>query len=212
MSKKLRNTLRAFLVNTPLWRPIRFIKGYGDLVLFYLSPHYPSPRLYKVKVIRDLLIQRDFRTFVETGTNDGDTIEGVIGKSPPWTSVYSVEADEEKYHAALKKFAGDPRVHIYFGDSAEVLPTLPVWGQKDANLPAPKTLFFLDAHPGDPDEPSPIRGELAWCLAHASKESIILIDDARWFDGSHAPYPSLGEIKSQTDRHVEVKNDIIYII
>jgi hypothetical protein len=77
-------------------------------------------------------------------------------------------------------------------------------------------LFWLDAHYSGKgtalaDCETPVWGE----LSHAVKSHVILIDDARCFDGENG-YPSLAEIKTcvnerRPDQICEVRDDIIRI-
>jgi len=92
------------------------------------------------------------------------------------------------------------------GDSAKVLPQL---------LPALKEpcLFWLDGH--DFDISTPVKQELDAIYEHPVRGHVLLIDDARWFDG-RTQYPTLEQLREKTDRvypsrTVEVKDDIIRI-
>ena len=76
------------------------------------------------------------RTFVETGTEFGATIEGVRGS---FDAIHSIEFDEVLFRRATEKFAADQNIHLYRGDSAEVISQV----LRQVNAPA---LFWLDAH------------------------------------------------------------------
>ena len=81
-------------------------------------------------------------------------------------------------------------------------------------------LFWLDAHysagPTAKGEiETPISVELDAALKHSVKEHVVLIDDARCFDGSH-DYPAMFEIESaifkfRPDLQFECRDDIIRI-
>lgn len=99
---------------------------------------------------------------------------------------------------------------LHHGDSACVLPELV------RNLDHP-VLFWLDGHysggttaKGMMD--SPISEELAAILGSPLKTHVILIDDARCFDGTHG-YPYLDQlleqVRASTDYQIEVSTDII---
>jgi hypothetical protein len=81
-------------------------------------------------------------------------------------------------------------------------------------------LFWLDAHYSGEgtalaDSETPVLSELDCIFSHAVKGHVILIDDARCFDGK-GDYPSLPEIKTyvserRPDLICEVRDDIIRI-
>jgi len=77
------------------------------------------------------------RVFVETGTYNGDMLDSLM---PVFTELHSIELSRPLHDAALLRFAGFSKVHLYHGDSAETLHGL-VHSLKQA--PA---LFWLDAH------------------------------------------------------------------
>lgn len=115
------------------------------------------------------------RTFVETGTEFGATLTAL---APHFESLHSVELDEKKYADAREVFKGNPRVHLYQGDSAKILKEIL------ASLNAP-ALIWLDAHASGPITllNSPVRGELEAIFADP-RHHIVLIDDARHFNRS----------------------------
>jgi hypothetical protein len=114
------------------------------------------------------------------------------------------------YRGAKERFANDSKVHLFLGDSASVLKEL---------LPniAARPLFWLDAHysggitaRGTID--TPIVQELEVILA-LCPDCVVLIDDARLFDGSNS-YPTLAELTRRVEGRaprllIEVKDDII---
>ena len=144
---------------------------------------------------------------VETGTFSGETIAATRGY---FTEIYSIELSPELHLLAKQRFAGVPRVHLLLGNSGEVLTEIL------RALPQ-KALFWLDAHysggstaRGPTD--TPIIQELETILA-LHEDSVVLIDDARLFDGSNS-YPTLAELadyvaKRAPDSVLEVKHDII---
>jgi hypothetical protein len=170
----------------------------------------PPPHVLKVRVMRDYARRYGTREFVETGTYLGDTIEAV---RQIFAHIYSIEIDGTLFRNATELFKGDPRVSILLGDSAQVLPTV------IASLSSP-TLFWLDGHyssgiTGKGDKETPIVEELLAIAASPILGHVILIDDARLFNGTH-DYPTSIEIKERAEKlwpaHVfEIKDDIIRI-
>ena len=107
--------------------------------------------------------------------------------------VFSIELAPAIYEAAVAKFADRPHIRILQGDSAtrlpELLPTL-----------TEPCLFWLDGHfSAGPtamgDKETPVLEELAAIRRHPVAGHVVLIDDARCFDGTH-DYPSLAELET----------------
>jgi len=171
----------------------------------------PPPHAYKQRVLRDCSRAHGARVMVETGTYLGDMLEAL---REDFGQVYSIELDRELHERAVRRFAGRRNVSILCGDSATVLPRL----LDSISHPA---LFWLDGHfsagitaRGDKD--TPVVAELEAIARHPVRGHVVLIDDARCFDGSH-DYPSLQEIREFASRHwpdhtFEVKDDIIRIL
>lgn len=167
------------------------------------SPANRVPHLVKQRAIEQYA--RDFRleVLVETGTNYAHML---YVQRHRFRELYSIELDASKAAGARRKFGHEPNVHILEGDSAEVLPKL-LSGLKQP------CLFWLDGH--DFDRSTPIRRELD-ALFHAPvQDHVILIDDAKWFNG-HSGYPTIDELRQSVARdypnHVmEVRDGIIRI-
>ena len=144
---------------------------------------------------------------VETGTYSGGTIAATRNQ---FAEIYSIELSPEFHKSAKEKFSDDPKVHLLLGDSGIVLQEILLTMNRTA-------LFWLDAHysggstaRGAVD--TPIVQELGTILS-LSPNSVVLIDDARCFDGTNA-YPSLAELSQYVrDKaphwNLTVKHDII---
>ena len=170
----------------------------------------PPPHAYKRRVVRQYAQRYGLQVLVETGTYLGDMVEAMRTK---FRSVYSIELDRDLYQRAVQRFAKRKNVVIVQGDSGKVLPE--VLGR--LSVPA---LFWLDGHysaeitaRGDTD--TPIVSELESIATHPIKRHVILIDDARCFDGSH-DYPTLDEIERIAgeywpDSTFDVQDDVIRI-
>lgn len=117
------------------------------------------------------------RVFVETGTFEGDAIATVRDL---FDEVHSIELSNTYYEQARSRFAADAAVHLYHGNSPDVVRHL---RSRFANA---STLFWLDAHWCVADETA---GETSQCplleeldsIGKVNGESVILIDDARLF-------------------------------
>lgn len=145
---------------------------------------------------------------IETGTYYGQTVEALLRK---FKSIYTIELAQDLWEMTNQKFARFPHVHVMRGNSADVLP-------KVINEISERCLFWLDGHysgPGTARGPmdSPIVSELATIRRHARKNHVILIDDARLFDGTNGymtlqgAFSILKEINASYT--IRVKDDMI---
>ena len=117
----------------------------------------------------------------------------------------------EIHRGAVHRFSSDSRVELLLGDSTVVLPRV----LRQIRDPA---LFWLDGHfmggsTARAHEDSPVRHELTALLSHPARGHVVLIDDARLFEG-RSGYPTLSELRSWIERdrpgsRVEVEDDII---
>lgn len=149
-------------------------------------------------------------TLVETGTYLGEMIHAMRNR---FKKIYSVELDPELYKNAKKRFANARHIAIYEGDSGEILPQI----LPEIREPA---LFWLDAHYSNGITArgiidTPIAKELDAVFNHPVKHHVILIDDARCFNGT-AGYPTIAQLENFTrtnypNHKIEVKKDIIRI-
>jgi hypothetical protein len=169
------------------------------------------------QILRDTGEVFKLRTFVETGTNNGLTVQFLI---PYFDELYTVELDWDLAQNARRMFEGEPKVHPFAGDSA-------VWlHNMVTKLDAP-ALFWLDGHysgPGTARGPvsTPIRVELE-AVFKAPKGSVVLIDDARCFGGGaehdlyehYSEYPSIDWVREQAefnDFKFLLEKDIMFLI
>ncbi len=171
----------------------------------------PPPDIIKKITILTYAKQFNINIMIETGTFQGTTINSV---KEHFKRIYTIELGEELYNKAKEKFIEDKHISLYKGDSSTILPKL----LKEVNSPC---IFWLDAHysggitvRGKKD--TPINEELKTILNHHVKNHIILIDDAREFNGKNLHYPSIEELnKKMTDINPDivfhVENDIIRI-
>jgi hypothetical protein len=167
------------------------------------SPQPKVPHLVKQRVIQEYAQKFHLRTLIETGTNFSHML---YVQKDHFKEIYSIELDPWKVGIARKKFADRPYIHVLEGDSGEVLPKL----LPDLKEPC---LFWLDGH--DFDISTPVKKELEALYKHPIQDHVLLVDDARWFDG-RTDYPTLEEMRAQVARdypgHVmEVRDDMIRI-
>jgi hypothetical protein len=202
---------------TPLYRLfLLYLKKKQALYNKLTIPDYG----YKRKFIIDLARQYHCTdVFVETGTFFGDTIEYVKND---FKSLVSIELNEELSLRAAERFRNNPNVQIVQGDSAKQLSSIL------SNIGSP-VVFWLDGHyssafqVGDKyiatsrgEKETPIMDELLQIKNHFVKKHLILIDDARLFNGAN-DYPALDEVKRFVESQLpeykfSVRNDIIRIL
>jgi hypothetical protein len=167
------------------------------------SPRPKVPHLVKQRTLTYFAHRFNLNVLVEGGTNLGHMVN--VQKNR-FRDIYSIERDDYLAARAKLRFAAYPNVHLFHGDSGEVLPQV----VRAIKEPA---LFWLDAHWGA--ESAPIRQELDCIYRHPVRDHVLLIDDARYFDG-HGDYPSIEELREQAAREypgsiVESKDDIVRI-
>jgi hypothetical protein len=152
----------------------------------------------------------DLHTFVETGTHDGDTVAAML--DGPWIErIFSFELSATHVARARARFTNETRANILEGDSATGLRLLM------AHIHQP-TLFWLDAHPGEPGTAGkygecPLYEELRAIFKSPDGPAwphVVLIDDARLFP--EQGWPSFEEVRLVANRFgwdVSLVDDIV---
>ena len=205
-------TFRQFVKKTPLYPALNSLRS--NLSRWHIIREWqrqgcplPPPPEVKHATIRQYGKRFRLDVLVETGTYFGDTIAATKNH---FADIYSIELSPELHQGARERFKGDQWVHLPLGDSGSVLK------QILATITRPP-LFWLDAHysagvtaRGKTD--TPILEELDTIFAFCP-ECVVLIDDARCFDGKNG-YPTLAELKKYTAAKTanwafEVRHDII---
>jgi hypothetical protein len=201
MSSKLRQAFR----NSALFHWYKKLSAPGEYAWWKLrgSPGVKAPHLTKQRAIERYAGEHGLHVLVETGTNYGHMI--YVNKNK-FREIYSIELDPWRAESARRKFAAHSNIHVLEGDSGTVLPKV---------IPAlnEPCLFWLDGH--DFDISSPIKLELDAIYKQSPYDHVLLIDDARWFDG-RTDYPTMEELREKVAREypgrvVEVTDDIIRI-
>jgi len=170
----------------------------------------PPPDLVKRGALLAYGSAFHLKTFIETGTFMGGTVAAM---KDHFEKTYSIELSERLAARARRLFRGCKQVEILQGDSAEILPGL-------LSKISEPCLFWLDGHYSGgvtalAKIETPILQELRTILQHEVKTHVILIDDARLFDGTH-DYPTVEEIRAlilreRPDFVFSVVNDSIRI-
>jgi hypothetical protein len=197
--------LRQVFRESSLFHLYKSISARGEYASWKLRavPGAGAPHLVKQRTIAEFARKFNLRVLVETGVNFAHML---YVNQNRFREIYSIELDGRRAESARRKFAKRANIHVLQGDSGKVLPQL---------LPALKEpcLFWLDAH--DYDISSPVKQELDAIYSHAVRGHVLLIDDARWFDG-RTDYPTMDQLREKTGREypgsvVDVKDDIIRI-
>jgi hypothetical protein len=185
---------------------LRRLNTYISWIMF--KKKAPVHTYYKWKVMKKLKKDHNINTFVETGTAGGTTTREM---SKHFKNVYSIELNPTFYYRAKGTLEERKNVKILLGDSGEKLKEVL------SRLEKP-TLFWLDAHysGGDTalgDKQTPIEKELKSIFNHKIKDHVILIDDARCFNGKN-DYPTIDKLKRTIDENGQwkMKMDIDLII
>lgn len=186
------------------------VSGIEVLVWNTTGKTVPMPHREKMEVLFKYINKYQPEIFVETGTYLGQTVDYL---EKYFEQIYSVELDRKLYKNAKKLFAGNKRIKILQGDSAIVL------GRIIKSIKYP-TLFWLDAHysggiTAKGNKNTPVLKELTAITKNMPKGSVILIDDAREFNGK-SDYPKLEVIKNFIAKKlpgykINVEQDIIRI-
>jgi hypothetical protein len=172
----------------------------------------PLPPEQRREIIREYAAVWKAKTFIESGTADGETTWNLAGD---FRDLHTIELDKGLYEKAVERFRPCPMVHCWWGDSGLVLPLV----LREVKTQA---LCWLDGHysgvgpnPNGPD--TPIREELA-ILFDDARRHVILIDDARVFREGDAweeneyDYPTLTWVRNAARKrgyNYELADDII---
>ena len=106
-----------------------------------------SPHLLKQKTVREYGARYNLRTLVETGTYYG---EMVAAMKRHFDHIYSIEFVPELAERAQKKFAGEPHIKIFCGDSRKAIPEVLSLLTEARPLLAGCRLLRLDRQTGRP--------------------------------------------------------------
>jgi hypothetical protein len=111
--------------------------------------------------------------FIETGSFDGVGIKNAFFAG--FKEIHSVELEENHYLFCKECFKYNDNIHVYKGDSVDVLPTI-------LNKITQPATIWLDAHysgEGTANTGFPLMKELEVIKQHSIKSHTIIIDDLR---------------------------------
>jgi hypothetical protein len=202
--------LRKLLARTPLYGAYKALGHYPDYWYWNLRGRPErSPHLLKQRTVREYAERYGLRVLVETGTYYGEMVAAMKSR---FDEIHSVEFDSRLADRAQKKFARWPHIHIWHGDSQQVVPKI----LESLNRPA---LFWLDAGyygwAGLQGDKLRLTTELEAILGHRVREHVVLMDDARGLNGQNGA-PTVDQLKQRIEgeypgRGFEVEYDILRI-
>jgi len=170
----------------------------------------PPPHYIKQDTIQEMANRYKLNTLIETGTYLGEMVEAQLNH---FERIYSIELNEKLFRKAVRKFRASEHVHLLKGDSGKVMASL----IRQINTPS---LFWLDGHysggiTSRGEKECPVIEELD-IITSTNLPHVILIDDARLFNGSH-DYPAAEQILSLCRNtaftyQMEIKDDIIRLL
>jgi hypothetical protein len=207
-----RTAIKTILKRSPLYGLLRAARQRREIRVWEAGGRRGvPPPLFKRRILAEHADSKDLPTFVETGTYLGDTVQFVEAK---FDRVVTIELNLDLYNRATRRFAGSSNVTVLHGDSGAVLPEVL------ATIDTP-ALFWLDGHYSEGitargGSDTPILRELAAILAHPVTGHVVLIDDARCFDG-RGDYPELAEleafVKNRASAYtLSVRDDVIRLV
>jgi hypothetical protein len=170
----------------------------------------PPPNVLKQQVLREYARRYGVRVFIETGTLLGE-MDFVL--KDQFARMVTIELSPEFHARAVRRLGRFRHIECLRGDSGALLPSVL------AGITEP-CLLWLDAHysagkTAKGDLETPISVELDAVLRHPVRGHVVLIDDARLFDGTH-DYPPLNNLEHRVrevrpDLKFEVLDDSIRI-
>ena len=201
----LRSTWRRWSVSP---RVIRLTRARMTLQWWLAGKPVPPPHVVKQRIVIGYQKRYRLRTFIETGTYTGEMTQAMSGHVD---RIVTIEVAPSLHGRAVVRFASQPHIRLLLGDSATLLPVVL------ASLDGP-ALFWLDGHymgeeSGRGTEDTPVIAEMTALVGHAVRGHVVLIDDARLFDGTGG-YPRLEAFTAWVEERrpgtrVSVDGDII---
>jgi hypothetical protein len=195
---------------TSLYRRLRLHRHHAEFRRWDRAGRQSAPpHLIKQQLIRRYATRHRCSTLVETGTYKGDMLLALLHD---FRQLYSIELHPRLHARAQQLFAHQPQVRLFQGDSGQRIADV----LNELDEPA---VFWLDGHfsagqTAKADLNTPIVAELEQVLNHRIRSHVVLIDDARLFNGRD-DYPSLEALAMQVAKagqfDMRVEDDVIAI-
>jgi hypothetical protein len=205
----IKSQLRNLLVDTYVWNLRQSSRDKKELAAWLeFGKPVPPPAMVKRRVLAAYAAKFGTEILIETGTFMGDTICALKDRVKV---IYSIELSADLMQKAKHRFRAYSNIHILRGDSGKILPKI----MTDISQ---SCLFWLDGHysggfTAQAETDTSVLKELRTIFDHKVKDHVILIDDARLFDGTH-DYPFISELrelfaKERPNYDFSVVNDVI---
>jgi hypothetical protein len=209
MGANLKGYLRDLLTDTFIWDLRERSRDNHEVETWENAGRpVPPPAWVKRHVLAAYGVAFGTGTLVETGTFMGGTVYALKDR---FKTIYSIELSDSLMKRAKNRFHAYSHIHILHGDSGELLPELL------SGISEP-CLFWLDGHysggiTAQAGLDTPIVNELMTIFDHEVKDHIVLIDDARLFNGTQ-DYPTIEELREifarkRPNYQFSVVNDVI---
>lgn len=158
-----------------------------------------------MSISSELVARYKTDVFIETGSYEGGTIQKALDAGVK--EIHSIEINPQKFKFCCARFANEPRVNLYLGDTIDILPEI-------INKLSQRATFWLDAHAGNGASgrySCPLIQELKAFISSPIKDHIILIDDRRLLGsaawGRVTEEQVLAELKSVNSNYTIVYED-----
>ena len=179
----------------------------------YKEQGKPAPAVLKRKTVAAYAKKYGCNVLIETGTYLGEMVEY---QARNFKDIFSIEIADLFYDFSSKRLRKYENISIIKGDSSTTLGKV----SKDISQDD-RVLFWLDGHysggyTGKGEKECPIYEELVNIFKTRADKDVILIDDARCFNGE-GDYPTVSELsifirQERQNASIEIKDDIIRVI
>lgn len=181
--------IKIVIRNTFLYDILNRIRYRLEFLEWVFGKMERAPHILKRKILRKRAGDYGLRTFVETGTFFGDM---TFAMRNHFDKLITIELDDYLFGRAVNRFKNYPNIKLLHGDSGVQI----VEALKLLEGPA---LFWLDAHysggiTAQGEQMTPVFAEVKHILTHKIKDHVIVVDDARLFNGSEG-YPTFRELQ-----------------
>lgn len=132
--------------------------------------------VWKFELLKWLGQTFNIKTLIESGTCEAST---PLALERFFDNIYTVELHPAMYQLSVERTAKFPHIHCYFGDSRQLLPVLV---GRAATSPI---LFWLDAHPSDPEKSANAGNPLPEEIGHILRlcpDALVVVDDMMGID------------------------------
>lgn len=171
----------------------------------------PPPHIVKQEILKKYAKEYKLKVLVETGTYLGDMIAALKND---FDEIYTIELGHKLWLNARKRFKHYKHIKVIEGDSSKEL-------HKIVPQITQTSLYWLDGHysggiTAKADKVCPIFDELEAIFNSKVNGHVILIDDARLFNGQD-DYPTIEALKNYIEKtknnvKIRIEHDIIRIV